>query len=132
MKIVKSRTLIKTTVWLIIVLILSLVPGNSFDTVPVFFIPHIDKIVHFGMYSVLTGFLLQLFNKPEISFTKSAFICLLISFSYGVLMELLQEITASGRGGDVFDVFANSTGIVAAIVLFPTLQKIKLFRIITG
>lgn len=39
------------------------------------------------------------------------------SFVYGIIIEVLQENFTSGRKGDFYDVLANLTGIVCAVML---------------
>lgn len=73
-----------------------------------------DKIVHFSFYFVLTLLFLRSFKK-EIK-NKYA-IVMVLSFVYGIIIELLQDNFTSSRKGDFYDVIANLTGIVCAIML---------------
>ena len=73
-----------------------------------------DKIVHFSFYFILTLLFLRSLKK-EIK-NKYA-IVMVLSFVYGIIIELLQDNFTSSRKGDFYDVIANLTGIVCAIML---------------
>lgn len=38
-------------------------------------------------------------------------------FIYGIIIEMLQECFTSSRNGDFYDVMANLTGIICALML---------------
>lgn len=82
-------------------------------------IPHFDKVVHFGMYFIMSMLLWWEFlkshksPKPYWHAWLGAAVCPVL-FSGAV--ELLQNCT-SYRGGDWLDFAANSTGVVAACLI---------------
>lgn len=72
-------------------LYLSLASSENFDKVPLINIPFIDKIVHFGMYFVLTSVII-LEHRKSIKSLRTLFILSIFPLAYGILMEILQLI----------------------------------------
>ena len=72
------------------ILYLSLASADTFARVPIYNIPHLDKIVHFAMYFGLMSAIIY-DNKKSIKKTVSLFLIGLIPLSYGIIMEFLQR-----------------------------------------
>lgn len=88
--------------------------GFSFD----------DKIYHFLAYAILTLFL---FNyvisttiKHKILFSAG------VAVVYGIIIEVLQATITDFRTPDYYDVIANTTGALFAILLIKFKNKRKL------
>ncbi|NOZ47971.1 MAG: glycine cleavage system protein H [Chlorobi bacterium] len=116
----------KTITWAIIVFILSSLPGSDFDEVPFFNIPYFDKLVHFGMYAVLTFiFLFELNNNSFSTLPKIKAIVLIgfVSISYGLLLEILQKYLFTERSAELADFIANTIGCLVAIFAFLTTTR---------
>lgn len=89
-------------------------------------IPHLDKIVHFCLFSSFSfavyygmyrTWLLQVSSKLIIL----SFLCILI---YAGSTELIQHNFVLGRTGDWYDFFADILGTIAGLI---TLQRVKSF-----
>jgi len=87
-------------------------------------ITFLDKIFHTCAYFGLT--LSWLFALQK--YSKYKLIGFLL-FIYGILMEFLQGWLTQNREKDIFDVAANSLGIIIAMLIFNKLYKyfIKIF-----
>ena len=87
-------------------------------------ISFLDKILHASAYFTLT--ISWLFALRNYSKNKLVVFAL---FFYGVLMEFLQGWLTQNRQKDIFDVYANSFGILLAMLIFNNLYKyfIKIF-----
>lgn len=109
----------------LIILFLSLTGSDTFDKVPLFNIPHLDKIVHFLMYSGFMSVII-LENRNKLTGFRELFITALIPLMYGILMEILQATLTVSRSGSIYDVFANSTGILCAILLWMVIKPLFL------
>jgi VanZ family protein len=109
-----------------IILYLSLTSSHTFDKVPMFNIPYLDKIVHFLMYGGLMSVIL-FENRNTIFSQRQIFLISLIPFFYGILMELLQAVLTDTRSGSMYDALADTAGIFAA-VLFWLFIKPVVFR----
>jgi VanZ family protein len=96
---------------------LSLAGSDTFKKVPLYNIPHLDKIVHFAMYFTWMS-VIVFENRKSIKSVVRLFIIGTIPFCYGVLMEVLQLYFISSRNGSVYDIFSNLTGILLAILFW--------------
>ena len=87
-------------------------------------ITFLDKILHASAYFVLTtSWLFALRNYPNKKWIGIAL------FLYGILMEFLQGWLTNNREKDIFDVVANTIGIIFATLIFRKIYKyfVKIF-----
>jgi len=82
-------------------------------------ITFLDKIFHTFAYFGLS--LSWLFALQK--YTKHYKLVGFILFFYGVLMEFLQGWLTQNREKDIFDIAANSLGIIIAMLVFNKLYK---------
>lgn len=83
-------------------------------------IPHLDKIVHFGMYFFLSSVIWLDFyrsHREKISFRKGWVIACLFPIFFSGSVELGQEYLTTYRGGEWLDLLANSLGAITASAL---------------
>lgn len=87
-------------------------------------ITFLDKIFHATAYFGLT--MSWLFALKNISKYKLVGIIL---FFYGILLEFLQGTYTNNREKDIYDIVANSIGILIAMLIFNTFYKyfVKIF-----
>ena len=108
------------------VLVLSLADSNNFDRLHYPVIPHIDKIVHLVMYGALM-FSLIIGNRKWLSSVPARYVILsVITFFYGLVIELIQKYFTIDRSGEIMDAVFNLIGIflaVAAWFLFKSRKK---------
>ncbi len=73
-----------------------------------------DKIVHIGIYIIYTIVWYAYFNsnKQNPNYTKA----ILLAFTTGILIEILQGVFTINRTAETLDVVANSIGIALAIL----------------
>ncbi len=114
--------------WVVLVAVLSLLPGRSIDGVPVE-IPHIDKAVHFLFYGIMT-FLLGKYlqsrrhkNQLESQHKKQQIVGVLACMVYGTILEFVQEFAIPGRNYESWDILFNIAGAIAGIALFNLADK---------
>jgi VanZ family protein len=101
----------------LIIAYLSLAGSQSFDDVPLFDIPFLDKIVHFGMYFVFMSVMI-FENRKTIKATSHLLLLSLIPVSYGLLMEILQVAITETRSGDMFDFLSNTAGALVSLLIW--------------
>ena len=85
--------------------------GDKVDRVPFLDIPHIDKVIHMGMYFILSfSFLFEINNNSfyQTLRLKLLIVVLVLSISYGFTLEILQSFLFTERSGDFYDFLANS------------------------
>jgi VanZ family protein len=106
------------------VMYLSLTSSQTFEKVPLINIPYFDKIVHFGMYFVLTSVIIYENSKTLIK-TGRVFIIALIPFVYGVLIEILQSALTVTRTGSLYDALADCAGILISVLIWLCIKHHK-------
>ncbi|CEN38995.1 VanZ-like protein [Capnocytophaga cynodegmi] len=120
----KRKFTILLGIWFIVVVTLSLMPGDSTPDLPR--IPYIDKIAHFTFYFVFTVlFFLTLKNECK-CVKKIPYVYLisaLFAFLLGISIELLQKTITTTRSGDIYDVFFNSFGTIVALIFVTIINK---------
>lgn len=91
-----------------------------------------DKMLHAGAYLVLVMVwkLFFLFKSSNFNTYKSTLWWVALScFIFGTLIEVLQGTLTSYRDPDWYDVIANSTGVLLAVILFivwaPMVKRLK-------
>ena len=90
-------------------------------------IPHMDKVVHLGMYFVMSGMLWWEFlrahrkdNTPLWHAWVGAMLCPIL---FSGLVELIQAYCTTYRGGDWWDFAANSLGVLLASAIGYRLNR---------
>jgi len=108
--------------WTAMVTFLCLV---KFDNIPKVSVSNFDKLGHFTFHYGMTAFwfLYYKFQKTN-SFKKSLVKGFAFSVVYGIIIEFIQAFCTKTRNGDLFDVFANMTGSIAAVLTAVLLMKV--------
>jgi VanZ family protein len=110
----------------LIILYLSLTSSDTFNRVPLFNIPNLDKIVHFLMYAGLM-FVILFENRKTLTRQSQIYLTAFIPFFYGILMELLQLSLTDTRSGSIYDALANSAGIITTVLIWLFIKPV-IFR----
>jgi len=81
-----------------------------------------DKILHaFGYFLLTISWLLAYGVKPS-PLKLTMFIASAV-FIYGIIIEILQGALTDNRQADLYDVFANFSGIAVATIFFALVLK---------
>ena len=99
--------------WAGVILWLCLIPGSSIPAWTWLSLFNPDKVVHAGMFFVLSLLLAQAF-RTSASPARYLVWGVLISVGYGIATEFMQELEALGRRLDVNDMIANAVGATSA------------------
>ena len=51
------------------------------------------------------------------------YIIIIILISYGIILEVLQDILTNHRQADLYDIVANSIGVIFAVLVYNKLKK---------
>ncbi len=105
----------KPVLWLAIICYGLFVPASALPTKPFLSIPHFDKIVHFSLFFGLNILLMRPLKKLNL---KYYLLAPAISVFFGLILEYEQHIITTSRNTDIYDFFANVTGIVAATAFY--------------
>jgi len=101
----------------LIILYLSLATPQTVIKSGFFDIPHLDKLVHFGLYFFLMATMI-IEHRHSLTDTRKLLLISLIPFCFGVIVEFVQSEFTKNRKGEVLDMIADTLGIVAAIFLW--------------
>jgi VanZ family protein len=112
--------------WLLIILILSFIPGDKIPEIK-FTLFEIDKLIHFSIYFILALLMCYDFclkkNEPLL---KKVVITIAIGISIGYLVEVIQGNFITNRFFDTYDVLANTCGTITGSILFNNIRRNKL------
>lgn len=90
-------------------------PASQIPSGPFHKIPHFDKIVHFGMFFVLCILLF----RPVKEFTPNFYFWTpLLALVLAVALEFLQQKITSSRHSDMYDLWANTAGLLSAVIFY--------------
>lgn len=121
----KYSLLWRNIIWAGVIFFLCAIPSDSIPD-PKLNIPHLDKVVHFGMFFIHGSYSCAANSAIRLDclYRKIYLIAIGFSFIYGGLIEVLQ-FKYFNRGGDWWDLFADVLGGVAGCLLYPTAKKQK-------
>lgn len=119
------RAYTNVVIWLGVILYLSSTTPDGKPKFVLFTIPYFDKIVHWGMYSILT-FLMSLLYYRRLQDLKlrNSITIFVIAVLYGGIMEVCQHYFWEGRSADFLDMFANAVGAVSGIYVYKICNRI--------
>lgn len=86
-------------------------------------IQNIDKAVHFVFHFVLSLCWYLYFGARKKYEFKALAQALLLSFFYGITIEICQGTLTTYRSADLLDVLANSVGALASAITIVLVQK---------
>ena len=101
-----------------------LAPASDIPSVSM---PNLDKLAHSSFHFVFT-ILWFLFFKKQVkkkNQTKLLVGAVFFSLFFGIGIEILQSRLTVTRNGDVFDVLANFTGALLALVFVLVAKQIR-------
>lgn len=108
----RKQRYIVAALWSLFILLACLINSDNFKKIDAPKIENLDKLVHFGFYTLLTMlwiWCLRIYKRKK-TFFKNLFLILLLSVLFGILIEFLQEYTTNNRAFEWLDVLANTTG----------------------
>jgi len=122
MKNITIKQFLPGIAWFFLVSVLLFLPGNDLpDTGPWFNFPQFDKLVHIGLFGVLTF----LFNFPifKSNLKKQEKLHWLIRIAlaacvWGITSEFIQKFFVPNRSFDLLDWTADSIGIFIIFLAF--------------
>lgn len=113
--VLKNIYLSASLIWTSSILVLCLEPFNDLPEVGV---KNADKYVHFTFHFVFVILWTLYFNfKIADKLVKFAKAIVIVSFLFGILIELAQQFFTTTRKADILDVCANTTGAITALII---------------
>jgi len=96
---------------------------SDISSLPKLEVQYEDKLYHLIAYFFLnTVWLLAIVPYSSKPFKKNVLISLGI-ISFGIVIEILQEITTDYRVFDIYDIIANSSGVIISYFTFHLFRK---------
>jgi len=83
-----------------------------------------DKIYHVIAYFIFTMLTYNYFYSTTVKYKMLLVFC--IPVIYGIIIEFLQGVVSSVRISDFYDVIANFSGVVIALILIKFIVNLKL------
>ncbi|MFP4024775.1 MAG: VanZ family protein [Thiohalospira sp.] len=109
----------------------SVTSGENLNKISLFNFPFMDKVIHMFLYFVLTiTFLASLIRSGKQTKTDHIVITFVWVVSYGILMEVFQFYFTQTRSAEIFDVLANTTGCIIAIMLYPIIKNFRWLKLL--
>lgn len=102
---------------------LSLIPINTSAGSGFLNFPHVDKLVHFMLYGLLSFILLHDLHKIFNNKSSLILLTLILCVSYGGLIEVFQSFI-DGRSGELYDLLADFAGSLTAIPAFYLFRRL--------
>lgn len=113
-------------IWIFLILLLGLSPGDAMPDTDVWDFLSFDKIAHFFVFAVLSFLLIVGFTKQySFKFLRYNAQTLAVVFSvlYGLLIELGQSVIPD-RSLEYADLLANTIGALSGWVIFYLIYKL--------
>lgn len=108
----KKAILILTLIYTSVLGTVSLI---KIDNVPNIGISFGDKVFHFLAYGVLALLWFNtFFFKFKFKRKRAIFSAVILSLIFGIIIEVLQDTMANERALDVYDIVANTLGVLLA------------------
>ena len=108
--------------YLILISILFLLPGSSLPKENWFDAIYLDKWIHVFLFVIL----ILLWLKAFPGYSSRLYILLIVfAIFYGILIELSQELFVLNRSMDVYDIMADTAGVIAGAWIGKVYKKNK-------
>jgi len=106
--------------WFLLTTLLLAMPGNALPKTNLVNIPNVDKLVHVGLFAVLTFVVVNAFTKT--TYYKITVVAL-AAILYGTIMEYVQLHLVAYRSFEGIDIIADAIGAIAGILVFSLMVK---------
>lgn len=117
---------IAALLWTVFITIACLASMENFKNISFATEEGADKYVHASFYILLTAlWLLYAYRAFSSTRAKIRFWVFLLTVLFGLMIEIFQGLFTDDRSPDLFDVCANSTGSLVAILVFWVADKLK-------
>jgi len=123
------QSFIPAILWGMVILLAIAYPGENIPDSDLLKFPHIDKVVHFGLFAVLGTLLVNGFRKKRGGgslHSKELMLCIAMGIVFGVVTEYFQYCCLSDRHGNVPDAMANGFGTIFGVIVSAQLFR-KMF-----
>lgn len=114
---------VPATMWVILIAVLLLLPGQDLPTASFLDEIYFDKWVHVGLFGMLTILFAYPFLKVEKLTGKLLLLITALCIVYGILMEYAQKYFTTDRAFDISDMIADACGCIGAFLFIIWFKK---------
>jgi glycopeptide antibiotics resistance protein len=114
-----------TIAWALLILALTLTPGDSMPDLSIWDLLSFDRFAHLFVFSVLVLLMTIGLTKQYTSLFlrfNAGKLAFLLSFGFSLVVELLQQIIP-GRSVEINDLIANTSGCLTGSLVFYLIYK---------
>lgn len=115
-----------TLCWLLLVLLLTLTPGENMPKTGLWEdLLSFDKVAHFFIFGILVFLMIVGLSKQyryQFLRSKAVQLSLTVGILYGIIIEIIQQFIP-GRGFEFADIIANTIGCFMGFGLFYVVYK---------
>ena len=118
-----SRPALSAFLWALLIFVLCATPGRYIPSASWLDLLSFDKLVHAGIFFVLTALLMFVSFKMGLG-QSIRFVYMALAILYGMAMEWMQANWFVERSADWMDVVANTLGCLLALLVLKRLKMI--------
>ena len=117
------------TIWALIILILSLLPGKDMPSFSLWEMVNSDKVAHFGFYGIQAYLLARglFLTNPQMKGSSIFMWAFILVVAYGGLIEVMQGTLCADRYADILDFLANTIGAGLGLLIYRFYPKLADF-----
>jgi VanZ family protein len=120
-RLIQSKTV--AVLWFLLMCILFFLPGSAIPEERGWMaLIRIDKLVHMGLFAILFFTWRNAFKFQTKYYSLLLIIACII---FGFLVEIIQKYWIPARTFDMYDVLADSTGVVVGWIVYEVYKKNK-------
>ena len=109
----------KSISMLAFVLLISLLPADNTNKVMFIDFPHIDKVIHFIMYFLLSlTILFDIYSNKKKPTKIDALSVLSLVLIFSGIIEIIQELYIDSRSGSYYDLISNFIGLIFGFIIY--------------
>lgn len=125
----KWTAFIPAICWILLILYVCTLPGNKIPDTSFFKKIHMDKIVHFCLFGGTVFFLsLGVYRQHHRISAFTLLLFVIVSATYGLAIEYIQEYWAINRSFDMYDFVADTLGAIAGVWVFKLFRRFFLLK----
>lgn len=112
-------------IWCLFIFYLLTMSGSNIPKYPWLAQMHIDKVIHFFLFFVLSVLFIlgRKYRKTCLTNNEFYILILLIGIVYGCTMEYIQPLITIDRVRDMYDALFNALGTIIGILALGKFQK---------
>lgn len=113
--------IVLAAIWTLLTLYLSVISARTIASLHLWNIFGLDKLGHATFYMFFSLFWCMSVSREK----NRSWMVLLVSITFGILMEIGQYLMLNGRTFELLDIVANTFGAILGVYIFKWLLLVK-------